>query len=218
MGSLLRLSYEYWHPLFILALARGIDVPLRLDGAMVKDNFRHFTHVLVDIDVSSVPSTSLLLERDDSRSSFITLDYENPLAFSTTCSSIGHLPNAIHWNKSGRMTLASSGSVTFSDLTPLVLSASVSPSAEVFILSVVGSVPISPIVSRSLQTRKGCYVSISKVLRLVGKLAHRVSVDKLAVKGSKLLMSDSQAELHLIMDSSWTAQAEEEELDDIDVS
>ena len=63
-------------------------MPLRLDKAMVMSDFGHFVCVLVDIDVSSVPPTSLLLERDDFHSCFIIVDYENLLAFCTTCSSI----------------------------------------------------------------------------------------------------------------------------------
>ena len=56
--------------------------------------FEHFARVLVDIDVSTVPPSSLLLERDDSHSSFILVEYENLPAFCSTCSSIGHFFNA----------------------------------------------------------------------------------------------------------------------------
>ena len=46
-------------------------MPLWLYRATVEGNFGHFTRVLVDIDVSTMPASSLLLERDDSHSSFI---------------------------------------------------------------------------------------------------------------------------------------------------
>ncbi|KAK3217928.1 hypothetical protein Dsin_011898 [Dipteronia sinensis] len=96
------LSWESWHPNIIFDLARGIGVPLRLDMATIEGDFGHFTCVLVDIDVSTVPPSSLLLERDDSRSSFISVEYENLPAFCSTCSSIGHFPNACRWNKSSK--------------------------------------------------------------------------------------------------------------------
>ncbi|KAK0605024.1 hypothetical protein LWI29_021929 [Acer saccharum] len=96
------LSWEYWHPKIISDLARGIGVPLRLDRATVEGDFGHFTRVLVDIDVSTVPPSSLLLERDDSHSSFISVEYENLPAFCSTCSSIGHFPNVCRWNKSDK--------------------------------------------------------------------------------------------------------------------
>ncbi|KAK2657381.1 hypothetical protein Ddye_010438 [Dipteronia dyeriana] len=83
--------------------ARRIGVPLRLDMATVEGDFKHFARVLVDIDVSIVPLSSLLLERDDSHSSFISVEYENLSAFCYTCSSFGHLPNAYRWNKSGKV-------------------------------------------------------------------------------------------------------------------
>ncbi|KAK3229688.1 hypothetical protein Dsin_001569 [Dipteronia sinensis] len=64
------LSLEYWHLKIISDLARGIGVPLWLDRATMKGDFRHFARVLVDIDVSTVPPSSLLLKRDDSADSW----------------------------------------------------------------------------------------------------------------------------------------------------
>ncbi|KAK3222076.1 hypothetical protein Dsin_009101 [Dipteronia sinensis] len=94
------LSWEYWHSMIISDLARGIGVPLRLDRATMEGDFGHFMHVFVDIDVSTVPPSSLLLERDDSHSSLISMEYEYLPAFCSTCSSIGHFSNAWRWNKS----------------------------------------------------------------------------------------------------------------------
>ncbi|KAK0594536.1 hypothetical protein LWI29_009004 [Acer saccharum] len=96
------LSWEYWHPKIIYDLAKGIGVPLRLDRATVEGDFGHFARVLVDIDVSTVPPSFLLLERDDSHSSFISVEYENLPTFCSTCSSIGHFPNVCRWNKSDK--------------------------------------------------------------------------------------------------------------------
>ncbi|KAK0581768.1 hypothetical protein LWI29_017716 [Acer saccharum] len=99
---------EYWHPKIISDLARGIGVPLWLDKAIVEGDFGHFARVLVDIDMSTVPPSSLLLERDDSHSSFISMEYENLPAFCSACSSIGHFPNVCHWNKSDKRIPVSS--------------------------------------------------------------------------------------------------------------
>ncbi|KAK3210549.1 hypothetical protein Dsin_015255 [Dipteronia sinensis] len=74
--------------------AKGIGVPLRLDRATMEGDFGHFARVLMDIDVSTVPPSSLLLERDDSHSFFISAEYVNLPTFYSTCSSIGHFPNA----------------------------------------------------------------------------------------------------------------------------
>ncbi|KAI9193780.1 hypothetical protein LWI28_000133 [Acer negundo] len=98
------LSWEYWHPKIISDLAKGIGVPLRLDKAIIDSDFGHFARVLVDVDVSSSPPTSLLLERDDCHSSFISVEYENLSAFCSTCSFIGHLSHACKWNKSGNVS------------------------------------------------------------------------------------------------------------------
>ncbi|KAK2658947.1 hypothetical protein Ddye_005480 [Dipteronia dyeriana] len=85
-------------------LAKGICVPLRLDKATIDGDFRHFARVLMDVNISLSPLTSLLLERDDSYSSFISVEYENLLTFCSTCSSIGHLSHACGWNKFGNVS------------------------------------------------------------------------------------------------------------------
>ncbi|KAI9198086.1 hypothetical protein LWI28_009807 [Acer negundo] len=87
--------------------AKGIRVPLRLDKATSDGDFGHYARVLVDMDVSSVLPTSVLLERDKFHSSFIAVEYENLPAFCSTCSSIGHLPSSCRWNKSSKVPLSS---------------------------------------------------------------------------------------------------------------
>ena len=106
------LSWEYWHPKIISDLARGIGVPLRLDKATSDGDFGHYARVLVDVDVSSVLPTSVLLERDEFHSSFIAVEYENLPVFCSTCSSIGHLPSSCRWNKSSKVPLTSSAKST----------------------------------------------------------------------------------------------------------
>ncbi|KAK3211631.1 hypothetical protein Dsin_016337 [Dipteronia sinensis] len=96
------LSWEYCHPKIISDLDRGTRVPLQLDRATVKGDFGHFERVLVDIDMSTVPPSSLLLQKDDTHSYFISLEYENLPAFYSTCSSISNFPNACRWNMFGK--------------------------------------------------------------------------------------------------------------------
>ncbi|KAK0587194.1 hypothetical protein LWI29_018861 [Acer saccharum] len=109
---LFNLSWEYWHPKIISDLARGIGVPLRLDKATSDGDFGHYARVLVDMDMSSVLPTLVLLERDEFHSSFTGVEYENLPAFCSTCSFIGHLPNSCHWNKSSKVPLTSSAKST----------------------------------------------------------------------------------------------------------
>ena len=106
------LSWEYWHPKIISDLARGIGVPLRLDKATSDGDFGHYARVLVDVDVSSVLPTTVLLERDEFHSSFIAVEYENLPAFCSTCSSIGHLPSSCRWNKSSKVPLTNTAKST----------------------------------------------------------------------------------------------------------
>ncbi|KAK0571609.1 hypothetical protein LWI29_018788 [Acer saccharum] len=96
------LRLQPWIPDFNPALHKGIGVPLRLDRATVESDFGHFARILVDIDVSTVPPSSLLLERDESHSSFISVEYENLPAFCSICSFIGHFLNVCRWNKSDK--------------------------------------------------------------------------------------------------------------------
>ena len=110
------LSWEYWHPKIISDLARGIGVPLRLDKATSDGDFGHYARVLVDVDVSSVLPTSVLLERDEFHSSVIAVEYENLPAFCSTCSSIGHLPSSCRWNKSSKVPLTSFATKSTQDI------------------------------------------------------------------------------------------------------
>ncbi|KAK2653138.1 hypothetical protein Ddye_012994 [Dipteronia dyeriana] len=160
------LSWEYWHLKIVSDLPRGIRVPLRLDMATLEGDFGYLTHVLMDIDVSIVPSSSLFLERDDSQSSFISVEYENLTALCSTCSSIGHLPNAFRWNKSDKGILVSSSSdpvLSMGTFTSIVDSPSVTSLVGLTISVVVAqqsmSVDVILIVPRSLTI-----VSISIVL------------------------------------------------------
>ena len=87
-------------------------MPLRLDKATSDGEFGQYARVLVDVDVSSVLPTSVLLERDEFHSSFIAVEYENLPVFCSTCSSIGHFPSSCHWNKSSKVPLTSSAKST----------------------------------------------------------------------------------------------------------
>ncbi|KAK3189451.1 hypothetical protein Dsin_029012 [Dipteronia sinensis] len=84
----------------IFDLARGIRVSLRLDKATIDSDFGHYARVLVDVDMSALLPSSVLLERDEFHSSFILIEYENLPSFCSICSFVGHLPDSCHWNKS----------------------------------------------------------------------------------------------------------------------
>ena len=86
-------------------------MPLRLDKSTIDSDFGHFAKVLVDINVSSSPLTSLLLEMDDSHSSFISVEYENLPVFCSTCFSIGYLSHACSWNKSNNLSASGASKV-----------------------------------------------------------------------------------------------------------
>ncbi|KAI9173447.1 hypothetical protein LWI28_001523 [Acer negundo] len=100
--------WEYWHPKIISDLARGIGVSMRLDKATSDGDFGYNARVLVDVDVSSVLPTLVMLEMDEFHSSFIAVEYENLPAFCSMCSCICHLPSSCHWNKSSKVPLSSS--------------------------------------------------------------------------------------------------------------
>ncbi|KAK3221689.1 hypothetical protein Dsin_008714 [Dipteronia sinensis] len=102
------LSWEYRHPKIIFYLARGIGVPLRLDKATIDSDSGHYARVLVDVDMSTLHPSSVLLERDEFHSSFISAKYENLPSFCSICSSVRHLPGSCHWNKS-KVPTASAG-------------------------------------------------------------------------------------------------------------
>ncbi|KAI9165572.1 hypothetical protein LWI28_016681 [Acer negundo] len=86
--------------------------PVRLDKATSDGDFGHYARVLVDVDVSLMQPTLVLLKRDEFHSSFIAVEYENLPAFCSTYSSIGHLPSSCHWNKSSKVPLSSSTKLT----------------------------------------------------------------------------------------------------------
>ncbi|KAK2637422.1 hypothetical protein Ddye_032214 [Dipteronia dyeriana] len=94
------LSWEYWHPNIIFDLAKGIGISLRLDKATIDGDFVHYARVLLDIDMSTLLCSLVLLERDEFHSSFISVEYKNLPSFGSICSSFGHLPSSCRWNKS----------------------------------------------------------------------------------------------------------------------
>ncbi|KAI9184924.1 hypothetical protein LWI28_002511 [Acer negundo] len=156
----------------------GIGVPLRLDKATSDGDFGHYAKVLVDVDVSSVLPTSVLLERNEFHSSFIVVEYKNLPVFCSTCSSIGHLSSCCRWNKFSKEEVplsnvfsaihqdvgghdsvvvhTSVGSNLISSSTSsagLVLSSNLSSSTVSTILEVASS-SVPPMISQALQISK----------------------------------------------------------------
>ncbi|KAK3228929.1 hypothetical protein Dsin_000810 [Dipteronia sinensis] len=198
---------EYWHQKIIFDLAIGIR-RLLLDKAPIEGDFGHFTRVLVDIDVSTVPPSSLPLKMDNSHSSFISVEYKNLSAFYSTCSFIGHFLNACRWNKSGKgIPVNSSKPDLARDSLAMVVTGEGFQDLgfldSVVVHSSAGSDPVMDMVSSATLVTSLCLTSL---------VSPTTSV--VAAQGPNRLMSDSQAELPLIVDSSWADQVEEEELDD----
>ncbi|KAK3199355.1 hypothetical protein Dsin_022770 [Dipteronia sinensis] len=181
------LSWEYWHPKIIFDLARGIGVPLRLDKATIDGDFRHYARVLVDVDMSALLPSSVLLERDDFHSSFISVEYENLPSFCSICSSIGHLPGSYHWNKS-KVPTASAGKSSNLMAEVSVEGTAFQPVRPRTFIDCCGSISIPLSGAHSIQQDDRCIVrdeiNSSRDMRLESSL------------------SNSLAELHFIADSS----------------
>ncbi|KAK3211557.1 hypothetical protein Dsin_016263 [Dipteronia sinensis] len=221
-------NMEYWHPKIIFDLARGIGVPLQLDRATMEGDFGHFAHVLVDIDVSTVPPSSLLLERDDSHSSFISMEYENLPAFCSTCSSIGHFPYVCHWNKSGKgipvsyskseldrngpaTIVADEGFQVLRNCAPKMVFRPISgPQTEVLVSNIFTTIQqdLGSLNSDVVHSSEGSDPVLSMVSStcLVASPSFTTSVVA------------AQAELCLIDDSSWASQTEAKGLDASNIS
>lgn len=75
-----KFPWEYWHSKILYYIARGIDIPLRLDKATSDDDFGHHARVLVELDVSVKLIGNLMIDRVD-KSFFIEITYKSLLAF-----------------------------------------------------------------------------------------------------------------------------------------
>ncbi|KAI9174608.1 hypothetical protein LWI28_020050 [Acer negundo] len=212
-------------------MLRGIGVPLRLDKATSDGDFGYYARVLVDVDVSSVLPTSVLLERDEFHNSFIAVEYENLLAFCSICSSIGHWPSSCRWNKSSKdvgghdsvvvHTLVGSNLISSSTSSAgLVLSSNPS-SSTVSTISEMASSSVPPMISQAIQISNdsgfddavtdSVLVSSSSVVSSDSSLQDGSGFSCSSVMDSKMQIessgpwSASQAELRLIVDSSWAS-------------
>ncbi|KAK2648950.1 hypothetical protein Ddye_016439 [Dipteronia dyeriana] len=69
---------KYYFQIILKSLGtrtRGIGVLLRLDKATIDGGFRNYARVLVDVDMSHLLPSSVLLERDEFLSSFISVEF-----------------------------------------------------------------------------------------------------------------------------------------------
>lgn len=85
------LPWEYWHKQILVDICQGIGMPLRYDQATLNGDFGYYARILVDIDLSSPPPDSIMIERDEVKF-FVYIEYENLPAFCSNCSGIGHVP------------------------------------------------------------------------------------------------------------------------------
>ncbi|KAK0590494.1 hypothetical protein LWI29_027971 [Acer saccharum] len=69
-----------------------------MDKATIDGDFGHFAKVLMDVDMSVLLPSSVILERGELHSSFILIKYEYLPSFCSVCSSIGHLPSSCRRN------------------------------------------------------------------------------------------------------------------------
>lgn len=73
---ILGLSQEYWHHQHLFEIAGGIGTPLQLDRATKERAFGYFARVLVDVNLSDILPSSLMVERDGHEFP-VQLVYEN---------------------------------------------------------------------------------------------------------------------------------------------
>ncbi|KAK2653174.1 hypothetical protein Ddye_013030 [Dipteronia dyeriana] len=78
-------------------IAHGIGVPLKVDKTTLEWDLGYYAHVLIDVDVSTTLTETLMLERNGG-CLFISGFYENLPDFCNSCNSIGHHASRCHWN------------------------------------------------------------------------------------------------------------------------
>jgi len=87
------LSQEYWRPKILFSIACSVGTPICTDVAttkpMVERTFRHFSRVLVDVDLSQDLRYKVLVERKN-YAFFVNFEYENLPNYSIHCNKIGH--------------------------------------------------------------------------------------------------------------------------------
>ncbi|PON48647.1 hypothetical protein PanWU01x14_236120 [Parasponia andersonii] len=75
-----------------------VGVPLKIDQATLNGDFGHFARFLVDIDLKNPLLDSIQVESGD-ECRIVYLSYERLPDFSSTYSSIGHVPSNCYHNK-----------------------------------------------------------------------------------------------------------------------
>ena len=89
------LTWEFWHPQILSDIACGIGVPLKFDRAILKGDYGHFTHMLIDVDLSKPLSNSIMIEVGEDYL-FSTLHFENVPNFYSVYCTIGHTATSYH--------------------------------------------------------------------------------------------------------------------------
>ncbi|KAK2638286.1 hypothetical protein Ddye_026081 [Dipteronia dyeriana] len=89
------LPWKFWHPQILLDMARGIEIPLKFDRATLEGDYGHFTHMLIDVDLSKPLPDSIMIEVGDD-CLFPTLFFKNVPSFCSVCCSIGHSATSCH--------------------------------------------------------------------------------------------------------------------------
>ena len=92
------MGWEYWHTQLLSDIARGVEIPLKINDATLKGDYGHYARVLIVVDLMSPLSDELMMERNGAYL-FISLLNKNLPEFSSTCNSVGYSNSSRHWKE-----------------------------------------------------------------------------------------------------------------------
>lgn len=73
---ILGLNWALWHPQILVDIAKEMGLPLKFDSTTINGDFRHYTLILVDIDLAQILPYFVLLDVDG-RLLEIEIHYKN---------------------------------------------------------------------------------------------------------------------------------------------
>ncbi|XP_057787970.1 uncharacterized protein LOC131005166 [Salvia miltiorrhiza] len=95
------LPIEYWNPQVISGIGRFLGHPLKIDRATVGREFGQFARILVEMDMSHNPPSSLLIDRGDI-SFYVEFVFENLPLYCDSCKITGHAQDTCRKKKTCR--------------------------------------------------------------------------------------------------------------------
>ncbi|KAK3212740.1 hypothetical protein Dsin_017446 [Dipteronia sinensis] len=172
--------------------AQVLRVPLRLDKATIDGDFGHYARVLVDVDMSVLLPSSVLLERDEFHSSFISVE--------TSSTVVGSIPIPL----SGDLYVQQVCNIFPRKVPP--------PS---YVVVSLGS-HVMEAISLGIPSQYLCVgVSVASYGLTIqdDRRIMRDGINPSRVMRLECSLSNSQTELRFIDDSSWAKQVEADDLD-----